>query len=333
VAGRRCARAREGTRAGDRRRSGGDPRAIPALIDCVSSCADPIRRASAANFLLPHVSVRDEPVLDALLEAASDEDGLVRDGAVFAMGESGAVIPPLRIALQAATADELRAVRVDAAWGLRNSDLVSLNRERRGMIETAWVELVASMETRADEPETHHTLGLFYAARDEPERAIQAYRDGIALAPAGIPSRHNLAMLLLWLGREDEALAEFEALVDIDPTFAPATYELGMLYGRRGRWREAIAAYTACLKAEATYPNALHELAHAYLKLDQGDLANHVLEAALKYPGEHEEALATLITVNAELGRWDVAKHWASVAIQEGGELAADPGVQAILTQ
>jgi predicted CXXCH cytochrome family protein len=299
------------------------------LLACLDHCADPVHRASAAKLLLAHTA--KAKVVDALVKAASDSEPLVRYGATWALAETGGRSDAVSSALQEAADDELRAIRVNAGWGLRSAKLSELPVHVRGRVEGAWSDLVASLDSQAEDAESHHALGLFYDARGAEELAVDAYRAAVRLAPAGLPARHNLAMLLTSLGRTDEAIAEFKALLDHEPRFAPASYALGVLYEEKKRWPEAITRFTQCLKAEPNYPGALHELAHAYVEEGQGDLANYVLEAALNDPGSRPEALRTLVSVNLDLGREADARRWATTAVAEMPGLAGDPRVQDLL--
>jgi tetratricopeptide (TPR) repeat protein len=252
------------------------------------------------------------------------ENDLVRANAVWALAELGVVEDEGARALDKGANDRIRLARMNAAWGLRRA---SGEKMRTALLD----EWVTSQLTEADDPATHHTLGIFYTDRKDFERAIQSYRAAIRLAPGGVPARQNLAMLLSSLKRVDDAIAELEGLRAVAPEFAPATYALGMLYGSKGQWRAAVSAFTACLKLESDYPGALHELAHSYVKLDAGDLANKVLVAALDFPGSRREALATLVSVNLELGRTEDARSWAKRGVAEMPELRSVPRVQELL--
>jgi predicted CXXCH cytochrome family protein len=306
----------------------GDPTTIGRLIPCARD-GDPVRRASAVRLLARFV--REPDVLDTLLSAAKAEDPLVRASAVWALAEPPEAGAGVSAALVAATGDPLRLVRMNAAWGLRRHPPGGLARNARRSVQRALDEWRAAMATQAEHPETHHTLGVFYADRGELDDAEQAYRTALRLAPDAVPSRYNLAMLLVRRGDRVQAEEELLQVRQLDPGFAPAAYSLGLLYGEAGHWREAVAQLTDCLKRDPLYPGALTDLAHAYAQLGEGALANTVLEAAARYPGAGREALRALVAVNLALGDRERARRWAREAAGRDDALAADPRVAELL--
>jgi len=292
-----------------------------------------VHRASAARLLGAYIG--SPGVAGALLTAARDGDGLLRDAAVFALGQGEQPPKEVQKILLAAITDPLRAVRVNAAWGLRALRPQALasaaQGEPRSALRAATREWKDSQLVEAEDAESHHALGLFYTAQHRPDDAISAYRQALRLAPAAIPPRYNLSVLLTQQGRKQEAEKQIVRLLDYHPDYPAALYALGVLRAARGETREAVTAFAHCLKADPAYPGALHDLAHAYVTLDQGGLANTVLEAALRFPASKREAMITLVTANLALGKPKVAAGWAEIASREFPELARDATVQSLL--
>jgi len=303
-----------------------DTQAVPGLLECLAECKDTSRRGAAAKLLSRFIE-HDRAVLPGLLVHARDPDPLVRAAVATALAADAGRHVAARAALQHAAQDELRLVRVNAAWGLRFMDLAGAREDLARPIKHALSEWASSQLVEAEDPETHHALGLFYSARGDSAAAEAAYRQAIALAPGAIPSRHNLAMLLARQGRDSEAIVEFDALLEHEPAFAPALFEVGRLQRKQGEARLAIAAFSECLRVQRDFPGALFELAHAYVEFEQGELAKHVLGAALEQPYSRKEALAALISVSIELGERDEAKYWAKMAVGEFDEFLEDPTV------
>ncbi len=311
----------------------GRPGAERVLIKCLDTCKDSVRRASAARLLGRYLG--EPAVRRALVAIGDDGDDLVRNAAVFALGQGDTVYKDVQAALLAATTDPVRSVRVNAAWGLRTvslDDLAAASRAKSlGGLRDALAEWETSQMVEAEDPESHHALGLFYAAQHRPDDAISAYRQALTLSPSTIPPRYNLSVLLIDQGREAEAEKQIDELLRYHPEYPAALYALGVLRVSRGATREAVTAFAHCLKVDRAYPGALHDLAHAYVTLDQGGLANYVLGAALKFPDSKREAMITLVTVNLALGKRKVAAGWAKIAAGEFPELAGDATVQSLL--
>jgi tetratricopeptide (TPR) repeat protein len=284
------------------------------LLRCLASCETPVWQATAAKLLYPYAT--GPAVVQALVEAATSANDLVRAAAVWSLAESEALSTESRAALARALSDPLRAVRLSAAWGLRPSRS-ALSSDGQMRLEQATEELERSLLSQADYAESHHSLGLLYEARGAPERARDAYDQALRLAPGSVPARFNKAMLLVRSGRTEEATRELERVIELEPTLASAQFSLGLLYGEQEEWRAAVSAFTECVKIDPYYPEALHNLAHAYLGLDEAELANRVLEAALTHPRARAEALRTLVSVNVETGDSERARRWAKVAAEE----------------
>lgn len=312
--------------------AGGDAASLDRVLDCARACESPIRRATAAKLLVSFTA--ELSAREALIVLAADADDLVRNAAVWALAESQtAAAPAVASALIAAAGDPRRAVRINAAWGLRAAPLGSMDAAARDAVERASRELVASLDLRADSAEARFTKGSFFEARGDAESAIAEYRAALAIAPASVPPRYRLAMLLVASRKLDDARRELTALREHDSRFAPAHFALGLVYGELGEWREAVRSLTECLKVDPYYPEALHDLAHAYLELEQGRLANEVLEAALEHPRARPEALATLVSVNLALGDRETAKRWARTGAAELPGFDRKPSVAALLAE
>lgn len=308
----------------------GKPEAIEPLLDCLGKCEDHSRRAAAAKLLAGYAG-RSREVVAGLIEHAEDEDPLVRASVMFALAEDGGRHVAARAALQRGVEDELRLVRINAAWGLRFIQLEDAREEIAEPIANALDEWQRSVMVEAEDPETHHALGLFHTARGNAQLAEKAYRHAIELAPGGIPAHYNLAMLLADEDRPAEAIAELDSLLEQEPNFASALFEVGRLRRVQGDTRLAIAAFTECLRSQRDFPGALFELAHAYVEFEQKDLATYVLDAALEHPYSRKEALAALISIHIELDDRAEAKRWAQIASDEFEDLAADPTVEQLL--
>lgn len=303
-----------------------DPESINGLLECGRSCESTLVRASATRLLGGFVA-RPEAA-KALSLALASEDALVRTGAAWALSDAGSTATA---SLLRAVRDDVRAVRLHAAWALRAVPLGDLPAEDRRAVDAALDEWRASMKVLEDQPETHHTLGLFHAERGELGEAERAYRGALRLTPDSVPPRYNLAMLLA--GRDDLEAAERELLeiVNRDPGFAPAPYALAAMYADKERWEDAVVYLQRCLGADPAYPGALGDLAHAYVKLDRVNVAKVVLQTATQHPPARKEALRALVAMNLEVGDEADARRWAREATRDDAELAADPRVRALL--
>ena len=96
--------------------------------------------------------------------------------------------------------------------------------------------------------------------RDWPA-AVEAFRQGTALAPRSAPLHHRLGTALAMMGKEDEARREFEAAVAASPGYAKAHYSLGVLLEDRGNDEGALDRYAAAVQSAPDYAQARLRLA------------------------------------------------------------------------
>ena len=176
----------------------------------------------------------------ALADLALDPDPLVR-AAVARAGR--ALDGEARLALLAPLLDDaVRVVRIDAARSLVAGREHALPEALRESFERAFAELEASLAASADRPETMVTRGAIREERGDHAGAEAAYRRAIALDPASVPPRLDLAVLLDATGRGAEAVEHLRAAVVAAPAFAPARYNLALaLAAIDGQEGEALA--------------------------------------------------------------------------------------------
>ena len=167
---------------------------------------------------------------------------------------------------------------------------------QRGEVEEARRWLRVSVEVDGRLANGWVNLGVAERRLGDHARAEQAYQQALVLDPSLESASQNLASLLRYQGREDEARAYEEILADAQ-TRNPYTYlSLGDLSFEKGRFDEARRFYRRAV--------GLSEKAEAYAALGQvaaakGDLrqARRLLRKALKVgePTPRIEALALLV--------------------------------------
>jgi tetratricopeptide (TPR) repeat protein len=99
----------------------------------------------------------------------------------------------------------------------------------------------------------YNNLGTVLADDGRVDQAIRTYRDGLLVAPAGLPraSIHsNLGKALVLVGRPDEAAENFQAALKLAPHFADAHHHIGDLLSTGGKLDAAIAHYRRALELQ-----------------------------------------------------------------------------------
>lgn len=118
-------------------------------------------------------------------------------------------------------------------------------------------------------PEAHHALGLVYHSMGKLEQGLAQYRQALRLRPKFSEASNNMGILLIDLGRYQDAVAAFEgALSDIlyaTPTLAEgnmgwAYYQMGQIDRAREHIGNAVASDPQfCRGYEWLMRIALHE--------------------------------------------------------------------------
>ena len=69
----------------------------------------------------------------------------------------------------------------------------------------------------------HNTLGLAYAFGRQYDKAVNAYKAGLELAPRAAHIYANMAIAYAWAGKYGEAMKSLNASMAIDSTSVQAT--------------------------------------------------------------------------------------------------------------
>jgi Flp pilus assembly protein TadD len=155
-----------------------------------------------------------------------DPDPLVRLGGILA---TESLEPEARLRLASPLlSDPVRGVRIEAARILAGSAAPNL--------APALGEYRSAQEANADRPEALLNLGWLAALRNDLAGAEASYRNALRLDPGFAPAYVNLADLYRLQGRD----AEGETLLRRAPDDASVHHALGLLLVRLGRLDEAL---------------------------------------------------------------------------------------------
>ena len=111
------------------------------------------------------------------------------------------------------------------------------------------------------------------------EAAERAFRRALALAPNAAQGHLDLADFLRAQGREDEALAEYLAVLLIDPQRLAAHVSIGQMHLDEGRPADAVRVLRYAVSRNANLPEARYALASALLQLGRTSEGQRELDA------------------------------------------------------
>jgi tetratricopeptide (TPR) repeat protein len=132
-----------------------------------------------------------------------------------------------------------------------------------------------------------------------------------------------------YLGRHDEAIAQYRRAIELDPLYPTPHLATGLEYEDMGRYEDAVAEYRAYERLSGPGSTAAAYVAHAEAKRGRRDGARrilHSLEEADRtgYVSPYEYAL-----VYAGLGERDPMFAWFAKALDERSDFLLYPGVDA----
>jgi tetratricopeptide (TPR) repeat protein len=188
----------------------------------------------------------------------ADTSPLVRAAAVEVLGDQ--LRPDFVPALLAATRDEFRLVRVQAAAALASLPRQGLAPADRGSLAAATAEYIASMQVRPDDSISHYNLGNFHLSRGEFGQAINAFDLAIRLQPQNLPPFANRAIAYAALGRNDQAENSLRQALVLDPTNAAVNLNLGLLLAELGQPGAAEQALRTAFKSDPQSAAAAYNL-------------------------------------------------------------------------
>ena len=90
------------------------------------------------------------------------------------------------------------------------------------------------------------------------ERALSLYRERISLEGGNAYALRGVALSLMQLGNEVEAISAFATAIDAEPEFGGAYANRGILYDRMGQYEQAIADYRHALTLDPELADGPH---------------------------------------------------------------------------
>ena len=147
-----------------------------------------------------------------------------------------------------------------------------------------------------------HMIGVEHTRRDNIERAIEAFKQAVALKPDYALAVASLARAYRELGRDEDALIGYRRLAELTPQDGQVPYEMAEIFLARGELGEAEAHLGKALSLEPTLPAARNAL--GALRLQQGrlDEAEREIRTALAQKPDLSLAHFNLALIAEERG-------------------------------
>jgi tetratricopeptide (TPR) repeat protein len=231
----------------------------------------------------------------------------------------------------AAAFDRAIRIRPDYDWALNNRAVCALAARdlalaeqllRRALAKSpayadAWNNLgsVAFLQRRFDDASRHYeravatarserpdyqlNLGLAWERLGRRDDALQRYLAVLRAVPDHAVAAHRAGVVLAAMGRLDDAERGFARMAERHP--AEARHGLGLVAARRGDDARAVASFEAALAARADFGEAHRDLARAQLRRREWATAARHGERALAIDGDDADVHNDLGIAHAQL--------------------------------
>jgi arylsulfatase A-like enzyme/Tfp pilus assembly protein PilF len=166
------------------------------------------------------------------------------------------------------------------------------------------------------------TLGDVYAGLRNDRKAIECYRRYLNAVPPAAYVHQLIAVCLLRLGRQKEAMEEAAAALAIDPKFTDSRILRASVLEQTGRYDAAIAEFRTALENDPAKLMIRLDLAKVFLEAGRLDDAQHEYETVLAQQPQLGTALADVAVLYMKQGKREAARS----ALQRA--LAIDPSLQ-----
>jgi len=161
---------------------------------------------------------------------------------------------------------------------------------------------VMIMESNKPASISAYNKGLQAEQTNNPLRAIEFYKQAIALYPPFKEANNNLGSIYYDLGMYEKAIGAFTKAFSADPTYYLAAMNLGMAYYAIHRYADAIVAFERGRQGLPSVRDPLYFLGRSYAHEGQYEKAAAVFEYVLTldpefYPA-HYDLASTFMTLN-----------------------------------
>jgi Flp pilus assembly protein TadD len=148
----------------------------------------------------------------------------------------------------------------------------------------------------------HNEIGFLYLSVGRAEDAVRHFEAVVRLLPSSVASRLNLGAALAQAHRSSDAAAQLREALRLDPRSAPAHAALGSLALDQGQLDSALSEYRAALQLNPADPKVQNDVGFVLLNIGRPLEARPYLEEAVRLDGHFPEAHHNLALASSRLG-------------------------------
>lgn len=142
--------------------------------------------------------------------------------------------------------------------------------------------------------EAFYDIGVMYAARKNPI-ALEYYNNALKINPANAEVQYARAKLLQDLGKIDEAIVEYQAILLKNPSCENCCYNMGAIYlDLKKDPKKALEQFTKAIEINPNYIEAYFARGYTYSKLKEKESAKADYNMCLKIQPNYDPAVRGL---------------------------------------
>jgi arylsulfatase A-like enzyme/Tfp pilus assembly protein PilF len=171
-----------------------------------------------------------------------------------------------------------------------------------GRLEDAFAKI---RRVLADDPnilEAHLILGNLYNKQNEPDKAIEAYKEALARDPEYKSALFSLATTYQEMGREDDAAAGFQRVLELDPRNSRAYIMLARIHANRKEHDQAVELLSKAVELGGEMAPTHNLMAECYIELGMLSEAEKEVLRALEMQEKLPTAHYNLALIREERG-------------------------------
>jgi tetratricopeptide (TPR) repeat protein len=157
---------------------------------------------------------------------------------------------------------------------------------------------VSSLETAVEQDnnfvDAFYDLGIIYAARKN-TLAFEYFNNVLRVKPFYSDAWYAKAKLLQDIGKFDEAIETYEALLVKDNTYNQANYNLGAIYlDVKKEYKKAVECFTKAVNLDNTWAAAYFARGYSYAQLGDKQMAINDYRKCLQIDANYSDAIIGL---------------------------------------
>jgi len=141
--------------------------------------------------------------------------------------------------------------------------------------------------------------GDVYRLKQDYEKAVQNYEEGLAVDTANVEGLENMALVLYELGDQKQAAHYLQQLLKVNPYIMDTYINVGFIYAKIGMFLESLSYSEEALKYDPQQPIALANKAYALYRMESFEEAQNAVDKSLQNNPANPFALKTraLLTI------------------------------------